>query len=94
MIKYRPHRGGLADSMAEAREFATIDEMKEYIYKIWNDKPGKEWFSIEDIVIGKSIGNDDRIGWKNVRHVCIKRFGNEDYIEKYGCPQCIAWCGE
>ena len=25
-------------------------------------------------------------------YVCIKRFGNEDYVEKYGAPQCIGMC--
>ena len=31
-----------------------------------------------------------RIGWKNVRHVCVKRFGDEDFMKEYGCPQCLA----
>lgn len=31
MIQYRPHRGGLAEAMAEAKTFATIAEMKEHI---------------------------------------------------------------
>lgn len=94
MIKYRPHKGGLHESMAEAREFRSVDEMKDYIYDQWNGGLEKEFFSREDIVIGEPMGNDDRISWKNVRHICVKRFGNEDYMEKYGTPQCIAWCGE
>lgn len=90
MIKYRPHRGSLADAMAEAREFATIEEMKTHIWNCWNGKDGVVWFDMEDIVIGEILGDDSRIGWKNVRHVCIKRCGGE----VYATPQCIGWCGE
>lgn len=90
MIKYRPHRGSLADAMAEAREFATIEEMKAHVWNCWNGKDGVVWFDIEDIVIGEILGDDSRIGWKNVRHVCIKRCGGE----VYATPQCIGWCGE
>ena len=36
MIIYRPHRGSLADAMAEAKEFNNEQEMKEYIVKQWN----------------------------------------------------------
>lgn len=84
MIIYRPHRGNLADSMAEAKEFNNIEEMKEYIVKQWNNQ-----FSINDIVLDNKTTNDDRIGWNNVRDICIKRLGKEDYIKKYKCPQYI-----
>lgn len=33
MIIYRPHRGGLAEAMAEAKEFETEEEMKRHIYE-------------------------------------------------------------
>jgi len=94
MIKYRPHKGKLAEAIAEAKEFETVDEMKEFLYKEWNEGQEKELFSKKDIVIGNAIGDDDRIGWKNVRCVCVKRLGDEDFMKEYGCPQCIAWCGE
>ena len=41
-------------------------------------------------MIGEILGNDDRIGWKNVRHVCVKRLGKEIYE----VPQGIGWIGE
>ena len=91
VIKYRPHRAMLDEAMEEAREFNTIDEMKDHVYQSWNSEdsfPG--CFDRDDIVIGEILGDDDRIGWKNVRHVCIKRMGKE----KYSIPQCIGWCGE
>ena len=94
MIKYRPHRGSLADAMAEEREFETVEELKAHVWSSWNETGGIVWFDPEDIVIGEILGDDDRIGWENVRHVCVKRMGSEDYMALYGSPQCIGWCGE
>lgn len=93
MIIYRPHRGGLAEALAEAREFETEEEMKQYIleyYKIL--LPELVPFEIEDIVIDEETVDDDRCDWHDTRYVCIKRFVDEDYMEKYGCPQCIGMC--
>jgi len=87
MIIYRPHRGRLDEAMKEKKEFINIEEMKEYVLKYWNIFI-EPLFSLEDIVISESIGDDDRIGWMNVRHVCVKRMGSE----KYDYPQCIGWC--
>ena len=39
MIKYRPHRGGLKESMAEMREFETTDEMKQFVADEYNKYP-------------------------------------------------------
>lgn len=80
--------------MQESKEFYSIDEMKEYVHQQHTILFGKEPFNLDDIVIGDALGDDDRIGWKNVRHVCVKRYFGDDYIKKYGCPQCIGWCGE
>lgn len=96
-IKYRPHRGSLADAMAEAREFGTVEDLKRFVWSSWNEELDLSGalkvlhlFEPEDIVIGEILGDDNRIGWKNVRHVCIKRCGSE----VYATPQCIGWCGE
>lgn len=98
MIIYRPHRGGLAEAMAEAKEFETEGEMKRHIYECHKEYfldlgyPNAP-FEIEDIVIDKENPHeDDRIGWHDTMYVCIKRYGNEDYIKKYGTPQCIGMC--
>lgn len=98
MIIYRPHRGGLAEAMAEAREFRIEEEMKQHIYEYhkayfldlgYPNAP----FEVGDIVIGKENPHEDnRTGWHDTMYVCVKRYGNEDYIEKYGCPQCIGMC--
>jgi hypothetical protein len=87
MIIFRPHRGSLADAMAEVKEFENEEQMKEHIVKDW------QWFiSFEDIVIGELLINDKRIGWKDTRYVCTKRMGNDDYMKIYHCPQCIGMC--
>lgn len=93
MIIYRPHKGGLAESMAESKEFADEEEMKAHIYQDWKksyqDLGFKSApFEIDDIVIDNETIEDARCGWHDTRYVCIKRFGNE----KYGCPQCIGMC--
>lgn len=87
MIIYRPHRGRLNDAMAEAKEFNSEQEMKEYIVEQWGG-----YVSFDDIVIIGDSHNDDRIGWRDVRYICAKRFGKQDNIVKYGFPQCIGMC--
>lgn len=49
-------------------------------------------FDFEDIVIGSETIDDQRCGWHDTRNVCIKRFGTENFMEKYGYPQCIGMC--
>lgn len=84
-IIFRPHRGGLADAMAERKEFETLEEMKQYIVEQHSDERGKP-FGTEDIVTNDdTICNDVRIGWRDNRYVCIKRYGNKIYE----IPQCI-----
>lgn len=95
MIIFRPHRRLLYEAMAEAKEFDTVKEMKEYIVKLWHEGWGgpKELFTADDIVIDESSAvNDDRIGWENSMYVSVKRMGDEDYMKKYGTPQCIGMC--
>lgn len=89
MIKYRPHRGSLADAMAEMKTFNTLDEMKQHIVSEWDYMDwGTNCFDPDDIVIHELHLDDDRIGWKNVCYVCVKRLWNEHY----DTPQCIGMC--
>ena len=96
MIIFRPHRMGMdiGEAMAKAKEFNTVDEMKEHIVKLWQGTSGSPTlFTVDDIVINEeSAINDTRIGWEDSMYVCVKRMGNEDYIKKYGTPQCIGMC--
>lgn len=75
MIKYRPHRGGLAEAMQESKEFGNINDMIEYICSL------DDLFRIlpDDVTIGEPCGNDDRVGWRNVRYVFAKRIRNTVY---------------
>lgn len=88
MIIYRPHHEMLEDAMADAKEFDSIEEMKRYIVENAEEIRGVKPFSVEDIVIGEYLCEDYRIGWKDVRHVCVKRY----FDEEYSIPQCIGYC--
>lgn len=93
MIIFRPHRRMLNEAMVEAKEFETELAMKQYIVEKDKEVWGRELFSIDDIVIDDSSEvNDDRNGWEDTKYVCVKRMGDEDYIAKYGVPQCIGMC--
>lgn len=87
MIIYRPKRGRLVEAMAEAKEFNSVEEMKQYIVDKWDG-----YISFDDIVIDSDLFNDIRTGWKDTRYVCTKKLDNQDYIALYGCPQCIGMC--
>lgn len=73
MIKYRDHRGGLAESMETAQEFQTMDQVREYVtkslYPLGVDVT-KENFHSEFY-----CEEDKRIGWKPVCIVTIDGFG-------------------
>ena len=87
MIIYRPHRGGLAEAMAEAQTFEDTDAMKAHILQRWNGMLGFNLFNADDIVLNEDQPGhpDDRIGWRDTRYVCVKRIGSEVYDH----PQCI-----
>ena len=87
MIIYRPHRELLSESMEESKEFSNEEEMMKYIAKELYD-----YLAIKDLAISAEKHSDARTGWKDTRYVCTKRFGGQDYIKLYGCPQCIGMC--
>ena len=93
MVKYRPVRATLEESMVEMKIFNTVDKMKQYIVdSFWRPNNGDLLFNIDDIIIKEESYNDDRIGWTNCHYVCIKRCGKDDYMKMYNCPQCIGHC--
>jgi len=73
--------------MAEREEFLNEQEMKRHIIAKWHGL-----LDAEDIAISENSYSDDRIGWKDARYVCVKKVGEDDYIKKYGHPQCIGTC--
>jgi hypothetical protein len=87
MIIFRPNRGTLVDSIAEVKEFKNEEEMKSHIAKEFQG-----YISIDDILIGNEVFEDERIGWKDSRYVLTKRMGDDNYITLYGTPQAIGTC--
>ena len=91
MIKYRPHRAHLNDylndSMELAKEFASLDQMYDYIVQDWNALENN-LFDKSDLSVSKESYKDDRIDWKETRYVCTRRMGNDIY----DTPQCIGMC--
>ena len=87
MIKYRPHRAHLDESMELAKEFDTLDQMYDYIVTEWNAVENN-LFDKSDLSISKESYKDDRIDWKETRYVCTRRMGEDIY----DTPQCIGMC--
>lgn len=98
MVIYRPLRGELAESLEEEKEFETFDDVKQYIVESTRSFYKSLGFvsspyEIDDIVINEADKTDDeRCGWHDTMLVCVKRFGDEDYMKEYGIPQCIGMC--
>lgn len=85
-VIYRPQRGGLEESVRDAIVFENAVKMKEYLVNHYKGIFGRKMFTADDIILyGDKEGyEDERIGWEDVRHVCIKRMGNEVF-EKPAC---------
>lgn len=60
MIKYRPHRGGLSESMEEVVEIATKDNLVKILLK--NYAPHITNITLDNVYI-RPYGYDDRIDW-------------------------------
>ena len=83
MIKFRPHKGCLAEAMNKMKIFDSKEDMFNTIVINWDG-----FISYEDLSISEDYGKDNRIDWKETRYVCTKRIGNETY----DVPQCIGIC--
>lgn len=92
MIIYRPQRGGLLEAMKEAVEFENEEEMKKYIVEKALTINGQKPFDAEDIELDDRTYPDERIGWYDTRYVCVKRWGDKDYLKLYGTSQAIGYC--
>lgn len=90
MIIYRPHRGGLAESMREKEVFDSESDMKAAIVHRWHGIFDCNMFDESDIVVNWNEPGvfDERTGWEDTRYVCVKRMGSE----VYAVPQCIGMC--
>jgi len=74
--------------MLAAKEFSSVEELKGYLVNDALYFCGRLMFALEDIIIEPVSGNDERVGWKGCRYVCVTRFGGS----RYEHPQCIGIC--
>lgn len=88
MIVYRSHRGSLEEAMKTVVEFKDLKELKLHVCGEHNNVFGREMLRPEDIIIGDEVINDTRIGWKETRHVLVKRMEGKAYEH----PQCVGFC--
>jgi len=76
-MKYRDHRGSLADSMETVREVYTVEEIMRHLNEYFN------LFGRTVIEIKFSHqGLDDRIGWDT--WLVLQRLDNEDFFTVAG----------
>lgn len=81
MVKYRPHKGILSESMDEAKEFDTIDHMYDFILSDWNT--GHKIFDREDLIVseetrestGKNCGMYVLKGLEKIYMMCLNVLG-------------------
>lgn len=90
MVIYRPHRGGFAEAMAEAREFSTMEELLLFVVDQHTDPDIGPAFALEDLVIGSEARDDSRNGWHDTRYVCTRRY----YGETFDPTAPIGFCAE
>lgn len=73
MIIYRPHRGSLSDSLSEAKEFSTWQELKEHVASAWNSI-GFGQVTSSDVSIKTDSIMDERIRWEDTRMVLLRDY--------------------
>lgn len=93
-VIYRPHRGGLDEAMASAKEFDSFEDLQNYIVKDM-----EQFIKLNpcEVVAEGYPHEDDRIGWKDSDYLCIDSYMNvedkDGYVkyfgEVYNHPLCI-----
>lgn len=77
---YCPHYGGLKESMEEAREFDSKDEMFEHIFNRY-----KSWRELTSVyMVDTDICEDTRVGWKDKTMICGECMDGSHFV--------IGWC--
>ena len=85
-VRFRPHRGTLAEAMKLAQDFADLDQMGEFVAKGYLQ--ADLTIGDIDVVILDDPIFDRRIGWVDCRSVCIKRIGQDEFDP----PRCVGFC--
>jgi len=84
-VLYRPVRSTLAESM---REVVSFDSLKDLFFYLVGKSEGN--LTVNDLAVSY-YSYDKRIGW-DTYVIVVKRFGIDNYVEKYGCYQAYGWC--
>ena len=79
-IIYRPHRGGLDEAMALAKEFDSFEDLQKYIVE---DMKQFIRLNPQEIVSGGNPHEDNRIGWKDSDYLCIDSYSKVEDKEGY-----------
>lgn len=80
---FRPHRGGLRESMEEHKFFDTIKEMLEYVVKDWNSWSSKPITSNDLTIKLYSKEHDARIGWNCTYIILLQGTGYAFFTDSY-----------
>ena len=83
---YRPHRGGLGDSMEKCILCRSEDAVKDEV--ISEFAPFGVTLTRDDVIIDDRKMDDRRIGWRETQYVCVKHMGEE----QFDVPQCVGMC--
>lgn len=84
MITFRPHFFGetIYESLDYIKEFETVEEMKEQLYKYYKNK-GYD-ITLNDIKIDNRLTTkDERLEWEDTKMVCLNINGTS---------KCIGYC--
>ncbi len=79
-MRYRPHRGGLAESVAETIDVDGLGGLIAHLRQYWRDWPTVQ-FGDDQVKVAPYGGDDGRIGWKNVHIVTIDGHGVQGFCE-------------
>ena len=75
--KYKPQRGSLRDSLAEAAVFCSEEQLKAAVAQSYNEVFAQAFLTPQHIEINRTYAFDDsRIGWTNCHQVLLKVNGN------------------
>lgn len=80
-MRFRAHRGGLAEALETQREVNTWPEL---IAAVREELCGWLKFNDSDVWIEPYGGDDDRIGWKNVHIVMVSGWQVPAGFVEYG----------
>lgn len=90
MIKFREHRGGLAESMETMRTFETVHELKVHLELLFGTHVASN--AVTSPYARGSDGRDDRIGWTNVHIVDSPGYGVLGFTDgPLGCKKHIGF---